>query len=392
MSTLPLEGIRVADFTQVAQGPYATMMLAQMGVEVIKVETLDRSQGDARQAAAFASLNSSKKSLTLNLKDPRGLEVALGLVKISDMVIENFATGVMERLGLGYDDLKQVKPDIIMLSSQLLGRSGPLKSAIGFWAEVQNFSGLSHFTGYKDGRPGLVGAIWADHLAGMLVVFAVLTALHHRQETGEGQYIQVSMADNLVASIPEMILDYSVNKRDDGPQENRDASMAPHGAYRSQGFDKWVSIAVTNEEEWSALCQVTGHPEWAKDERFADPVSRWSNQEDLDKLITKWTLQHTDYESMHILQGVGVPAGPTLDAEGMFNDPHLNDRGFYIPLGEKEGRPYVHVAHPWRSSDVPRPYYNPVPDLGEHNSYVLGELLGIPEAEIARLTEDGVLS
>lgn len=392
MSTLPLEGIRVADFTQVAQGPYATLLLAQMGAEVIKIETESRSQGDARQAAGFANLNSSKKSLRLNLKDPRGMELARGLVKISDMAIENFATGVMERLGLGYEDLKKVKPDIIMLSSQLLGRTGPLKNAIGFWAEVQNFSGLSHFTGYKDGRPGLVGAIWADHLAGMLVVFAVLTALHHRQETGEGQYIQVSMADNLVAAIPEMILDYSVNGRDEGPQENRDSFLAPHGTYRCQGFDKWVSIAATNEEEWSILCQVTGHPEWAEDERFADPVNRWRNQGDLDKLITQWTLNHTDYEAMHILQEAGVPAGPTLDAEGMFNDPHLNERGFYIPLGEKEGKPYVHVAHPWRSSDVPQPFYKLVPDLGEDNNYVLGELLGISEMEIDRLAQDGVLS
>lgn len=392
MGVLPLEGIRVADFTQVAQGPYGTMLLAQMGAEVIKIETESRIQPDARSAAGFARLNCGKKSVTLNLKDHRGVEVAKALVKVSDLVIENFATGVMERLGLDYDELRKVKPDTIMVSSQALGRTGPFKNALGYWAEVQNFAGLSHLTGYRDGRPGMVGAIWADHLAGMLIVLAALAALRHRRETGEGQYVQISMAENIIAAIPEPVLDYSVNKRRQMRQENRDVAMAPHNVYRCQGFDKWVAIAVTNEEEWNALCKATGHPEWAEDHRFADPLSRWHNQEELDQLITEWTLQHTNYEVMHILQQAGVPAGPTLDAEGLINDSHLNERGCFIPLGEVEGKPYVHVAHPWRLSESPQPYYRLVPAMGEHNRYVLGELLGMADQEIDYLIEQKVLS
>ncbi|MBF8268100.1 MAG: carnitine dehydratase, partial [Dehalococcoidia bacterium] len=165
----------------------------------------------------------------------------------------------------------------------------------------------------------------------------------------------------------------------------------PHGVYRSQGFDKWVAIAVTNEEEWSAFCKATGHPQWTKDERFADPVSRWHHQEELDRLVTQWTLERTDYEAMHILQKAGVPAGPILDAAGMVSDPHLNQRGFFIPLGEVEGRPYVHPAHPWRSSGVPQPFFKQIPPMGEDNYYVMGELLGMSEAEITRLVADRVL-
>ncbi|MBF8267323.1 MAG: hypothetical protein HW388_831 [Dehalococcoidia bacterium] len=392
MDKLPLDGVRVADFTQVVQGPYATQMLAQMGAEVIKIETESRNQDEARNSAGFARLNCSKRSMTLNLKDPRGLEVAKSLVKISDIVIENFATGVMERLGLGYEALRKVKPDIIMVSSTGLGSTGTFKDAIALYAEVQNFAGLSNLTGYKNGRPGMVGAMWADHLTGMLLVFAMVTALRHRNSTGEGQYIQACMAENVIAAMPELVLDCSVNGRDAGPQENGDIAMAPHGVYRSQGFDKWVAIAVTNEKEWSAFCKATGHTEWAKDERFADPVSRWHHQEELDRLITQWTLQRTDYEAMHILQKVGVPAGPILDGAGLANDPHLNERGCYIPLGEMEGGPYVHVVQPFRLSDVPQPFYKLVPPIGEDNSYVLGELLGMSEAEITRLAKDKVLS
>ena len=176
MSTLPLEGIRVADFTQVAQGPFATLLLAQMGAEVIKIETAGRVEGP-RDPLAGAGRNFSKKSLTLNLKVPQGLEALKELVKVSDIVMENYATGVMERLGVGYEDLRKVKPDIVMLSSQGLGRTGDLRDAVSYYAEVQNFAGLSHLAGYKDGKMGTVQSIWGDHLTAMLLIFAVLADL-----------------------------------------------------------------------------------------------------------------------------------------------------------------------------------------------------------------------
>ena len=392
MSKLPLDGIRVVDFTLQYQGPYATMLLAHMGAEVIKVESESAPWQDNHDTAGFQRNNASKKSLSLNVKEPRGLEAARALVKISDVFLENYGTGVVDRLGLGYEDLKKVKPDIIMLSSQMLGRSGPFKDAIGLWTQVQNFSGQSSLAGYKGQQPGIVGGMWADALAGVQLFNAALAAVHHRRKTGVGQYIEVSMAENLMAAMPEPFLDFAMNGRDAGPQENHDGSLSPHGVYRSQGFDKWIAIAVTNEEEWDAFCKATGHPEWAADERFADPLSRWHHHEELDRLVTQWTLERTDYEAMQILQAAGVPAGPVLDAAGLVGDPHLNDRGFFVPLGEMEGLPYTHIAHPWRSSGVPEPHYKLLPPRGGDNDYVLGTLLGMSGAEIAVLGEAGVLS
>ena len=390
MSKLPLEGIRVADFTLVIQGPYATLLLAQMGAEVIKVESTRVGEGERD---AFSRLNFSKKSVTLNLKDFRGLEVAKNLIKISDIVVENFATGVMDRLGLGYEELRKVKPDIIMVSATGLGSTGPLKNAVSYFAEVQNFAGVSNLAGYKDGKRGTVMSMWGDYFTGMLLSFATQTALRHRNNTGEGQHIQVAMAENLIASIPEVVMDYTVNGRDAEAQENEAAPRAPHNVYRSQGFDKWIAIAVTNEEEWDAFCRATGHPEWAADERFADPLSRWHNHEELDRLVTQWTLEHTDYEAMQILQAAGVPAGPNLDGAGLASDPHLKERGVYVPIGKQEnGTDYMHVGHPWNTTGVPQPSYELAPLVGENNEWVLKELLGMSGAEIAVLGEQGVLS
>ena len=391
MSRLPLEGVRIADFTQVVQGPYGTMMMAIMGAEVLKMETASRYPGDSRDLGPFVRNNVSKKSISIDFKDPRGVALAKEIVKVSDLVVENFGTGVIERLGLGYEDLKKVKPDVIMLCSTGLGRRGPYKNAIGYYAEVANFAGLSYLSGYKEGKPGQVAGIWADHLTGMLIVFAALAALRHHRKTGQGQYIEMCMAENVIAALPERFLDFTVNGRLQPPQENRDPWMAPHSVYRCDGFDKWVAIAVSNDEEWACFCQATGHPEWAEDPRFADPLSRWHNQEELDKLITEWTSERTNYEVMHILQEAGVAAGPSLNAEGLVNDPHLIDRGRYIPLGVVEGNPYTHLAQPWHMSDAPTPDYHRAPNLGEHNTEVLRDLLGMSEEEITHLTDEGVL-
>ena len=391
MSRLPLEGVRVADFTQVVQGPYATMMMAMMGAEIIKMETASRYPGDSRDAGPFVRNNISKKSVSIDFKHPKGVELAKEIVKVSDLVTENFGTGVIERLGLGYEDLRKVKPDVIMLCSTGLGRRGPYMNAIGYYAEVANFAGLSYLSGYTEGKPGQVAGIWADHLTGMLIVFAALAALRHHRKTGQGQYIEMCMAENVIAALPERFLDYTVNGRLQPPMENRDHWMVPHGVYRCDGFDKWVAIAVRNDEEWASFCQATGHPEWVDDPRFADTLSRWHNQDELDKLVTEWTSGRTNYEVMHTLQEAGVAAGPSLNAEGLVNDPHLIERGRFVPLGEVEGNPYTHLAQPWRMSGAPNPNYSRAPRLGEHNTEVLRDILGMSEGEIAQLTEEGVL-
>lgn len=388
---LPLEGIRVADFTQVVIGPYCTMMLAEMGAEVIKIETESRA-GDTRDAPGFTGLNASKKSIVLNLKHPKGVEIAKRLVAVSDIAAENFGTGVMERFGLGYEDLRKVKPDIIMLSNSALGRTGPLKNAIGYYAEVNAFAGFSYLTGYKEGRPGQVGGIWTDHFTGTLAVFSVLAALRYRKRTGKGQYVELTMSDAVIAAIPEAVLDYAANGRDRGRMENEEPHQAPHNVYRCQGVDKWVAIAVTNEAEWKALCNAMGNPAWRQEERYADSLSRVKNRKELDALITEWTSQHEEYEVMKILQDAGVPAGPVLNSEGLVEDPHLKARGLLVDLGEVNGMPMAIPSLPWKLSDCPPAIYKMAPKLGEHNREVLCDLLGYSESEIMEMEEEKVLA
>ncbi len=389
---LPLEGIRVADFTQVVIGPYLTMMLAEMGAEVIKVETSARTNLEQRTAGTTSGLNASKKSITLDLKHPKGVEIAKRLVSVSDIVAENFGTDVMERLGLGYDDLIKVKPDIIMVSNASIGRTGPLRHAIGYYAEVNCFAGFSYLTGYRDDRPGQVGGIWTDHFTGTLALFLVLAALNYRDRTGEGQFIETTMAENVIASIPEPVLDYAVNGRDLGPMENADPYMAPHNVYRCQGFDKWIAIAITNEDEWRILCHVMGNPAWCSEDRFTDSLGRVNHRREMDALITEWTSQYENYELMHMLQRAGIAAAPVLDAAGLAEDPHLKERGYLVYLGEDQGMPVAIPKLGFNLSDCPSPIYRMAPEFGEHNNHVLSDILGLSEAEIGQLMDDKVLS
>ncbi len=389
---LPLEGIRIADFTQVVIGPYLTMMLAEMGAEVIKVETISRTQLDTRTIAGVTGLNASKKGITLDLKNPKAVEIAKRLVAVSDIAAENFGTGVMDRLGLGYDELRKVKPDIIMVSNASIARSGPMKNAIGYFAEVNAFAGYTYLTGYRDVAPGQVGGIWTDHFTGTLALYLVLSALHYRERTGKGQFIETSMAENVIASMPELILDYLANGRDLGQQENEDPYMSPHNMYRCSGFDRWIAIAVSNDAEWRAMCDVMGDPPWSGEARFSDQLGRLEHRKDLDALITEWTSQHEDYEIMRMLQAAGVAAGPVLDSKGLADDPQLKERGYLVDLGEVEGAHLAIPALPFKLSDCPPGIYKVAPGFGEHNHHVLSEILGYSEAEIGQLIEENVLS
>lgn len=387
---LPLAGIRVADFTQVIMGPYCTMMLGALGAEIIKVETVSRA-GIGRDRGSFSSLNANKKSVTLDLKHPKALEIARQLIAVSDVSLDNFGTGVMDRLGLGYEVQRSVRPDIIMVSNTSLGRTGPLRNSIGFYVEVNAFAGFSWLTGHHDGGPGQVGGAWTDHMTGMLAVFTILSALRYRRETGKGQYIDLTMSENILATIPEPLMDYAANGRDNGPQENADPTMAPHGVYRCHGFDQWIAIAVTNEGEWTALRQVMGGPEWSHDPRFATMEQRVQHRDALDACVAAWTVEHDKYEAMHLLQRAGVPAAPVLDARGLAEDPQLQSRGYLVPLGESEGRPLSIPGLPWHLSDMPPLNYQQAPRLGEHNSYVLEELLGLSAQDVQALAAEGVL-
>ncbi|MDD5038540.1 MAG: CoA transferase [Dehalococcoidales bacterium] len=401
MQHYPLEGIRVTDFTNTLVGPHMVQWLAVMGAEVIKVESkawvtgsgLSRPKTDGGQAVPNIQpiLNFSKKRCTLNLKQPEAVELAKRLISLSDLVVDNYSGGVMDRIGLGYSVLKEIKPDIIMLSTSAVGSKGPLSSLPGYGPTVDAWGGLDGITGYFGGHPDCSGNTgWTDMVTAQYGAFAILVALRHRARTGQGQYIDLAMAEAVACRIPEALMDYIMNGTIRKNVGNRDDHMAPHNTYPCQGEDKWVAIAVATQEEWRALCQAMGNPAWCQEARFADEISRWHHQDELDKLIAEWTRQHTNYEVMEILQRAGVAAGPSLGVDEFTADPHLKERGFFIEI-DQPGSSKIWPALPWKQTPALKGKYQPAVQQGEHNNYVFGQLLGIPPAEIARLVEEQII-
>jgi len=409
MQGFPLDGIRVADFTQIVLGPHMCEWLAVMGADVIKIESRARIDNvrlanpyvsgkfDPKRVenlnigTGFTALNLSKKSCTLNLKQPKAVELAKKIISISDVVVDNYSPGVMDRIGLGYSVLKEIKPDIIMLSASAAGSKGPLGDLLGFAPIMDAWGGLDSLTGYLGGSPDAIGhGAWTDLVVAQHGAFAILVALHHRSRTGEGQFIDLSMMDDVACRIPEAIMDYIMNRRVRKNVGNRDDIMAPHNCYPCRGEDKWVAIAVSTQEEWLALCQVMGNPEWCREERFADELSRWNNQDELDRLLGEWTRNYSHYEVMEILQRAGVAAGPSYDVDELVRDPHLRERDFFIEIDQPEmGKTWPIL--PWKQTATFKGNYQPSPQLGQHNDYVFGELLSMSQDEIARLVDEKVI-
>lgn len=402
MDRLPLDGVRVLDFTIVWAGPHVTEWLGVMGADVIKVESNLRpdltrsnfrpSETGINLSAEFAALNYGKRSCTLNMTKQKARDLVKEIVKMCDVVTENFGGPVLNRWGLGYSDLKEVKPDIILYSGSGFGRTGPYKDIPAFAGIVEAFGGLVALNGYPGGEPSPMATRgYADMLAAQHGAFAILAALHHRSETGEGQHIDLSMTEVVAAFLPEAIMDFTMNGRVHVPQGNRDLVMAPHGCYRCRGDDEWVTIAVSSDEDWRALCEATGNPQWAEDGRFADILSRQRNGEELDVLIQEWTVNHSHYEVAELLQEAGVMAAPSLKVEEGLLDPQLTDRGFFKDIDHPGIGPIRLAGLPWRLNDVPPGLYIHCPDLGEHNEYVFKELLHLTDDEIAQLVEEEVI-
>ena len=403
MGEYPLDGVRIVDFTWAWAGPYATLLLAMLGAEVIKVEShrrLDHTRlrslmtgptmGGPNQSTVFNDINLNKLSLTLNLTQARAIEIARRLVKVSDVVAQNMRPGVMERLGLDYDVLREVKPDIIMLSSSAVGTTGPERTYVGYAPTFAAMSGLAYVSGYPDGPPTtLTGAI--DTRVGTTAAFAILAALNYRQRTGKGQHIDLSSAEAISCLAGEVLMDYTMNGRVRERDGNSDEVMAPHGCYPCRGEDHWITIAVSGEEEWQAFRNAIGGPDWTDDRMFVDAASRRQNQSDLDRLVAEWTSQHTDYEVMEVLQNAGVAAMPTFSGGMISRDPHLKERGILVDVEHPEIGKRMVVGPPWRLSATPARVPRAAPLIGEHNQYVLGELLGMPRDEIDRLVEEEVV-
>ena len=389
MNELPLSGLRVLDFSWIIAGPTAARFLAMMGAEVIKVGSTRRPD-PSTNGPAFQPYNQSKLYASLNISKPEGLALAKRLIAVCDVVVENYAVGVFERLGLGYEALRQERPDVIFVSSSGTGHTGPDKEFVAYGSLLQHYTGWNSVSGYPDREP-VPGGLWGDPWVGLELAMVTAAALNRRIETGQGQYIDFSMAEALSGSIPEAILDFQMNGRLPATEGNRDAHHAPHGVYRCKGNDRWVAVAVTNDEEWHSLCRELGRADLAADPQLADPSCRLERHDELDAAITAWTAGHEDYEAMLILQETGVPAGPSLDVCRVFNDPHLRETGYLTPLQTSDGETHDLPGLGWKFDDGTEPSVRAAPTLGQSNEYVYGKLLGLSLADIARLEEDQVI-
>ncbi|MFC1534720.1 CaiB/BaiF CoA transferase family protein [Thermodesulfobacteriota bacterium] len=407
----PLDGYRVLDFGTAWAGPMAGHLLADTGAEVIKVETRNKIDGNrlgrpivGKEIAgddkskwvdmqpAFHALNRNKLSITIDLKNPVGQKIIKELIKISDVVIDNSSPGVMKKLGLDHDSLEAIKPDIITLSLTACGENGPLRDAVAYAPAITAIGGLNSLLGYRDQEdPYLMNLAYGDASASIHGTLAILASLWHREETGEGQHIELSESEAVTSLLGEGFMEYIMNGRVLGPQGNYHKSMCPHGVYRCKGEDKWVAIAINTEDEWRSFCNATGSKHWLREEKFSDRKNRLNNQTELDNLISGWTKDRTPREVMEMLQKAGVAATIVMNVENQFADPHYKERKTFEEVEHPMiGKELIHGI-PWRMSKTPGRIERSAPSLGEHNEYVFGQLLGYSMTEIKRLEKEKVL-
>ena len=399
----PLSGYRVLDFGWVLAGALPGMVLADMGAEVLKVETRQRmdymrlgrpiigDEPDPEQHPLFHNVNRGKLSIAVNTTKPGAVDLIKELVPHCDVVVENFSPGVMDRLGLGYEVLSGIKSEIVMASISSNGQTGPLRDLRAYAPSIGALSGLDSTMGYEGERPLGLKHAYADIVGALHSVFAIVSALHQKERTGQGQYIDVSMLRATVATMGAGLMEYEMTGRVMGPKGNYDPAMAPYGNYPCQGDDAWVSIAVRTENEWQGLKTGMDNPAWCEEERFSSRYSRLENRRDLDDNLSAWTRERTPGYITELLQANGVAAIPVMGAEDRLFNPHFKERGLYSDIEHPSlgVEPVYNIM--WNLERTPPSIHGHAPFLGEHNQKIFGGLLGMAEEEITRLEEDQVL-
>ncbi len=419
MPQAPLRNIRVLDLSRVFAMPFAGANLADLGAEVIKIDTCqaqfmdttrtitgpfpDNQPGELwwEQGGTFQMLNRGKRSLTLDLRSGESQAIIKDLVRVCDVVLENFTPRVMARFGLDYESLRVHRPDLIMVSNTGYGHSGPWSSFGAMASALEPTHGTGAFMGYleegPDGRlaegqvPNKMGNSYSDFLATWTALGALMAALLRRARTGQGQWIDLAMYQTGTTVIGTGVLDFAFNSRRTLRIGNRHPVWSPHGVYPCQGHDQWVAIAVRDQSDWLALCRGMGKPELAADQRFSDPIDRRQHQEELDVMIASWTSERTSYQVTDTLQEAGVPAGAVLTAKQALTDPQYLARGFFETVHnppEVGLRPKGYVGRGWRFSKSEAGIRGPAPRLGEANDYVLGELLGIDPSRLKTFADE----
>ncbi len=398
-----LHNVRVLDFAWWLAGPMVSKCLTQYGAEVIRVETEDypdllrqllfkNNEPGPNNSVAFANYNDGKLGITLNANHPKGVELIKRLIEISDVVIESFTPRAMRKWGLDYQSIRQFKPDIIMLSSCMQGQTGPFAISPGNGAILPALAGISEVTGWPDRAPTGVGGPYTDFTSGPMGAAAILSALIHRKKTGEGQYIDLSQNEAGMHFVGTTFLEYTANNRAPTRQGNRRDGFAPHGVFPCEGDDAWCTISVRTEDEWQALCRAMGQPAWSQDSQFASRTAREQNADALERHLSAWTATQTPQAVLDCLQAAGVPSGIVKNAQDLASDPQLKHRQHYVTLQHPDIGENVVDQFGFRLSKTPGGPVRPAPQIGQHNAYVFGELLGMSDEEIAKLQEEGVMA
>jgi benzylsuccinate CoA-transferase BbsF subunit len=398
-----LADVKVLDLTWVVAAPAASRVLADYGATVVRVETRKRVDSartfgpfhggvpGAENSILFQSMNVGKLGITLDLSTPQGREVALDLVRWADVVLESFSPRVKRSFGLDYESLRAVKPDIVMLSSCLMGQSGPLSHFAGYGSLAAALSGFYNVTGWPDRAPAGPYNAYTDTIVPRFVLICILAALDHRRRTGQGQYIDQAHMETALHFLGPALLDYTANGRVQTRAGNRDPQMAPHGVYPAAGDDRWVAIACRTDDDWRALCEAMARTDLRDDARLATLEGRLEHHDELDAIISEWTRRRVAHETESILQKRGVPASAVQTSRDLYADEHLHARGHFVEVEHPTHGPVLVEGSRFRLSRTAARYERSGPTMGRDNQYVLQDLLGYSEERIAELVAAGAL-
>ena len=396
------QGIKILDLSWVIVGPRTTKYFADQGATVIRVEDIEHpcvirqsppfkdGKSEVNSSSYFALYNTNKMSLGVNLAHPEGINVVKQLVGWADIVLESFAPGVIEKLGLGYQELQRIKPDIIFFKTNMLGSSGPRARIRGYGFQLVGYAGFSQITGWPDRIPIPPFGPYTDAIAPTFAVSTLILALLHRRRTGKGAYIDLSQHEAGIQFLIPILLNKEINDKTRGREGNSHASFCPHGVYPCRGHDRWIAIVITSEEEWQAFSSVVNQL-WTQNPEFAHAAGRKQHEEQVNSLVAGWTAVHTSEELFTLLQGKGIPAGIVQNGQDMVNDPQLNHRNALWYLDHEYAGRHATFSQNFILSRSPTPPPRPSPCLGEHTFQVCKEILNMTDEEIARLVGEGVI-
>jgi benzylsuccinate CoA-transferase BbsF subunit len=396
--------LKIAAFSWAMVGPLTLKFFADYGATVIRIETTHRPcvtrtsspykdrQAGLNRSGYFNHFSGNMMSMSLNMGHPRGIELAKELISQADVVMENFTPGVMDRWGLGYEELKKIKSDIIMVRQNGFGTEGPYKNLAAFGMILAAIAGIPNFIGWPDRGPLPVGVgAYTDCISPRLASAALIAALDYRDRTGKGQLLDLAQYETALYFVLPGLLDYAVNGREPVRKGNTSPSAVPHNVYPCMGNDRWCSIAVFTDAQWAGLCNLLGKSEYVLDPRFDTLLHRKENEQAVDALVESWTRSRTPEEAMAQLQAAGVPAGIVENAADLYADPQLRHRRLFWPMEHSEIGMFTHLGASLEMSETPAEARTPTPLLGEHTEYVLTKILGKSDEEFVELLAAGAL-